>query len=431
MRKDTQLFLALALAALLLQALLLGFSDPSKQLGLALGHLFLLYVGVTLIRPKSNTRFVVYLGGYLLLFVLLQGYSQSHKDLLLILFALVYAATFQRPLLFGYFLVFVLSYVLFPLYAFAEFVLGILIVTGVYVIVRARQGAFLTSSFVWGALLFAFLLVPILHLVSQSTPQDVIRAWAGPGATGAPVSDPDEPRAEPVRERNAVREAIWVSLQTATISAVIIGLFGIPFAYAMARADFAGKPLLLTMVDIPIVIPQPIVALALLQFLGEDASLGRWLSETFSLRFCGTLGIIAAQVFVSSPFLIRAAIAAFEEVDPKLERVARTLGASAFQAFRMVGLPLAGRGILVGFIVAWARAISEFGSLLILAEYPETAPVMIYHTFIRQGALQGALPAVVLLISVCFWWFIGLHLIRAAWTGGLFGGARRGPPNSA
>lgn len=426
MRKDTQLFLAFALVAVLIQGLVLGFSDPSKQVGLALGHLFLLYVGVVLIRPKSNTRFAVYLGGYLLLFVLLQGYSQSHRDLLLILFAPVYAATFHRPLLFGYFLIFVFSYVLFPLYAFAELVFGILIVTGVYIIVRARQGTFLTTSFVWGALLLAFLLVPILHLVSQSTPQDVIRAWTGPPSIKVSVSDPEQPREEPVKERNAVREAIWVSLQTATISAIIIGLFGIPFAYAMARADFAGKPLLLTMIDIPIVIPQPIVALALLQFLGEDASLGRWLSDTFSLRFCGTLGIIAAQVFVSSPFLIRAAIASFEEVDPKLERVARTLGASAFQAFRMVGLPLAGRGILVGFIVAWARAMSEFGSVLILAEYPETAPVMIYHTFIRQGAHQEMLPAVVLLIIVCLWWFIGLHLIRTAWTGGLFWGARRG-----
>jgi molybdate/tungstate transport system permease protein len=168
------------------------------------------------------------------------------------------------------------------------------------------------------------------------------------------------------------------------------------------------------------------VALALLQFLGQKSSLGQWLGNTFGLGFCGTLGIIAAQVFVSSPFLIRAAVAAFQEVDPKLERVARTLGASAFQAFRLVALPLAGRGVLAGLIVTWARAISEFGSVLILAEYPETAPVMIYHVFIREGGFQGTLPAVVLLIIVCLWWFIGLHLVRTAWTGGLFGGARSG-----
>jgi molybdate/tungstate transport system permease protein len=419
--KDSRLFLVLSLAALVLQALFLGISDVNKQVGLALGHLFLLYVGVFLVRPRSNLRFCAYLAGYALLFLALQGYG--HKDLLLIVFALVYAATFHTPLLFGYFLIFVVSYVVFPLYAFAEFVFGVLVWTGLCVIVRARQGAFLTGSFVWGAVLLAFLLAPVLHLVSQTTPQDVIRAWRGPG--GAAVA-PGEPEGGVTAGPNAVREAIWVSLKTATIATVIIGLFGIPLAYAVARAEFAGKSLLQTMIDVPIVIPQPIVALALLQFLGQKTTLGQWLGETFGLRFCGTLGIIAAQVFVSSPFLIRAGVAAFQEVDPKLERVARTLGASAFQAFRLVALPLAGRGVLAGLIVAWARAISEFGSVLILAEYPETAPVMIYHVFIREGGLQGTLPAVVLLIIVCLWWFIGLHLVRTAWSGGLFGGARSG-----
>ena len=418
MKRDLTLFVVLAALFGAGQVVCFDAFEVNKQIGLALGHLFLLWVGVVFVRPRSNWRFVLYLGGYALLFLLLHGYG--HKQLLLILFAFVYAATFHTPLLFGYFLIFVFSYVLFPVYAFAEFVLGILVYTVIYSIAKGRHGFFLTGSFLWGSVLLAFLLLPLLHLVSQSTPQEVARSWSG----SAYSDDAAQPK-------NEVREAIWRSVKTSTIATLLIGLFGIPFAYAMARADFTGKSLLVTLIDIPIIIPQPIVAIALLQFLGDKSTLGSWLYEVFDIRFSGAEpGIIAVQIFVSSPFLIRSALAAFQEVDPKLERVARTLGATASQAFRMVALPLASRGVLVGLILAWARGVSEFGSVLILAENPETAPVMVYHLFIRHGIQQQTLPAVVLLILVCAWWFIGLHLIRTAWGGGLLGGDRRGQPDS-
>jgi molybdate/tungstate transport system permease protein len=378
-----------------------------KYIGLTLGHLFFLFVGIKFVWPKSRIRFGIYILGYVILYVLLGGYA--HRELLMMLFSLIYAATFHTPLLFAWFLVFIFSFVLYPYYAFAEFVVGILLVTGVHSLWKGNRGIFLTGSFLWGSALLVVLILPLVSLVSQSTPQEVFRVWEGADQTSG----------------NLVRSAIWLSLKTATISTLILAAMGIPLAYALARARFTGRQVLLTMIDIPIVIPQPIVGIALLQFIGEKVTLGAFFNDTFGLRFSGaTAGIVLAQVFVSTPFLIRAAMAAFEEVDPKLERVARTLGANAAQAFGLVALPLAARGIFAGLILGWARAISEFGSILILAEFPETAPVMIYHLFIRHGLSQQTLPAVVLLIFVCLWCFIGLHLVRTVWGGSYLGGGR-------
>lgn len=413
-RFRAKIFLLVALTSLT-ASLAFADTDPEldgsfishKYIGLALGHLFFLFVGIKFVWPKSRIRFGIYIVGYVILYVLLGGYT--HRELLLMLFSLIYAATFHTPLLFAWFLVFIFSFVLFPYYAFAEFVVGIMLVTGAYSLWKGNRGFFLTGSFLWGSALLVVLILPLTSLVSQSTPQEVARVWQGADQTSG----------------NLVRSAIWLSLKTATVSTLILGALGIPLAYALARARFTGRQVLLTMIDIPIVIPQPIVGIALLQFIGEKVTLGAFLNDTFGLRFSGaTAGIVLAQVFVSAPFLVRAAVAAFEAVDPKLEQVARTLGANASQAFRLVALPLAARGIFAGLILGWARAISEFGSILILAEFPETAPVMIYHLFIRHGLSQQTLPAVVLLIFVCLWCFIGLHLIRTAWGGSYLGGGR-------
>ncbi|MBI2195049.1 MAG: ABC transporter permease [Planctomycetes bacterium] len=402
--RDTKWFIVLAAAALLLQVLVLPHAGVTTHLGLALGHLFLISIGVTFVWPVSRRRFAAYLAGYVALFGLSWGYPQ--KELLMMLFALLYAGTFHSPLLFGIFLIFHVSFVLFPLYALAEFTLGVLLYTAFWAIVRARQGPLVSISFLWGAVLVLFLLLPIAHLCSLATVQDIASTWSG---------NPD------------VRRAIGRSVATSTVATLVIAVFGIPFAYAMARAEFAGKNLLLALLDVPILIPQPVIALALLQVLGEKSTLGHWLEQAWGLRFAGELpGIITAQVVVSSPFLVRSAIAGFQEVDPRLEKVARTLGARPVSAFRLVALPLARRGLLTGLILAWARSISEFGSVLILAEHPETAPIMVYHLFIRHGLQEQTIPAVVLLVLVCLWIFAGLHLMRHFWSGGILGGPRLG-----
>lgn len=400
MNQPIKKLIFLAPLVLVAQVLVFGTEGVNRHLGMGLAHMFLVYVGVTFVQPKSNWLFVFYFAGYIVIFGLTAGYH--HKSLLLILLAMFYAATFHSPLLFGYFIIYFLSYVVFPLYSFAEFLTGILLYSGIYTMARTRQGKFVSASFVWGSLLIVLLLVPLLHLLGQTSPQDIPRVFG----------DDD------------IRASIWLSVQTSTIATLIIGIFGIPLAYSLSRTDFAGKAFLVTLLDVPILVPQPIVALALLPFFGENASLGLWLGETFNVQFMGALaGIVAAQVFVSSPFLIRSALAAFEEVDPRMERVARTLGASAPSAFWLVALPLASRGILAGIILAWSRSISEFGSVYILAPYPETAPVMIYNLFSEHGIGHQTLPAVALLVLSCIWIFVGLHFIRSFWG---IGGSRVG-----
>ena len=108
-------------------------------------------------------------------------------------------------------------------------------------------------------------------------------------------------------------------------------------------------------------------------------------------------GIIVAMVFVSSPFMIRSVQDALAGVDPDVERVARSLGASPFQVFRLITFPLAFRGIITGCIMTWARSLSEFSAVVILAYYPKTVPVHLYDVFLAEG-LKKALPINGLLI---------------------------------
>jgi molybdate/tungstate transport system permease protein len=104
------------------------------------------------------------------------------------------------------------------------------------------------------------------------------------------------------------------------------------------------------------------------------------------------------MLFVSCPFAVNSARVAFEAVDPRLERAAQSLGATPWHAFRRVTLPLAMRGVLTGTVLVYARSISEFGAVVIIAYYPATAPVEIYNLFLQSGLTQSAAAAVVLLI---------------------------------
>ncbi len=117
-------------------------------------------------------------------------------------------------------------------------------------------------------------------------------------------------------------------------------------------------------------------------------------------------------MFVSAPFLIKTAITSFEAVDPRLESVARSLGASPAGAFWRVSLPLAARGIFVGCILTWSRAISEVGSVAILAYYPMTASVLVFSRSTQAG-IEQARPIAIVLILTCLWVFVGLHFVRS------------------
>ncbi|AEC51606.1 anion transport system permease protein [Pyrococcus sp. NA2] len=192
-----------------------------------------------------------------------------------------------------------------------------------------------------------------------------------------------------------VIKALANSLITATATAMISVIFGVPLGYVLARRDFRGKSLVQAIIDVPIVIPHSVVGIMLL--------------VTFSNAILDSYkGIIAAMLFVSAPFAINAARDGFLAVDEKLEHVARTLGASRLRAFLSVSLPMALPSIASGAIMAWARSISEVGAILIVAYYPKTAQVLVMEYFNNYG-LRASRPISVILMVISLVIFILLR----------------------
>jgi len=202
-----------------------------------------------------------------------------------------------------------------------------------------------------------------------------------------------------------VRGAIWLSLYAALIATMVGLVLGVPLAYLLARVEFPGKRLVEGIIDIPIVIPHTAAGIALLFVFGRQFMVGK------AFHFMGidfvdsTAGIVIAMLFVSIPFLIDSAKEGFRKVDVRLEKVSRTLGASPWQSFFKVSLPLAWRSIVAGNIMMWARGISEFGAIIILAYHPMIAPTLIFERFETYG-LDYAQPVAVLLILICIIIFI-------------------------
>ncbi|MBI4721850.1 MAG: ABC transporter permease [Candidatus Stahlbacteria bacterium] len=194
-----------------------------------------------------------------------------------------------------------------------------------------------------------------------------------------------------------VIQAIFNSVFLSIVSAVIAGIFGIPLAYILARKRFWGKRIVETIVDIPLAIPHTIVGIALLSVFGKNALLG--------FNFVGTrIAIVTAMVFVSLPCMVNSARDGFEAIDEKLEKVGRTLGASVYEVFRRISLPLAKRNILTGLSLTWARSISEFGAVVVVAYYPMTAPVKIWDLF-TTTTLKASAGASALLLIICLTMF--------------------------
>ena len=154
--------------------------------------------------------------------------------------------------------------------------------------------------------------------------------------------------------------------------------------------------------------------IALLMVFGSSGLLGAPLEE-FGIRIADSmLGITVAMMFVSAPFLINYAREGFEAVDPCLENIAMSLGASRFKAMATVTMPLSIRSIFVGSLMTWARAISEFGAVVVIAYFPMVAPTYIYSEYLQYG-LSRAAPVAALLLLICVVIFISLRLISARW----------------
>lgn len=209
-----------------------------------------------------------------------------------------------------------------------------------------------------------------------------------------------------------LRASLALTALTATTATLLGVLGGTPLAYLLARRDFPGRAVLSAVLDLPLLIPHPVAGIALLLILGRESAIGGTALE-YGLRIVGTpIGIIAAMLFVSAPLFVSGAREAFAKVDPRYEGVARTLGDSPWRAFRRVTLPLASRGLLASSVVMWARAVSEFGAIVILTYNPKVASVLSYDRFTSFG-LSEALPVAAALAILAL---VPLTLLRALRT---------------
>ncbi len=216
--------------------------------------------------------------------------------------------------------------------------------------------------------------------------------------------------APPTYVDSSLLNAIITSVVAATISTLIGILLSLPLGYILARKDFIGKGAVEGIIDLPVVIPHTVAGIILLLIFGSSGIIGAPL-EKLGLRFYYALpGIIIAMLFVSVPFLINQIREGIEKIDERYELVAMSLGASRLHAFFRIVLPLIRRNILAGSINSWARAMSEFGAVIMIAFYPMIAPTYIYFLYENYG-LKASLPATSFLLLIILIIFITLRTI--------------------
>jgi molybdate transport system permease protein len=231
-----------------------------------------------------------------------------------------------------------------------------------------------------GALLALFLALPVLTLVVRAAIDGLVPAVA---------SSP------------AVLEALALSLGTTAISLLLTVAVGLPLAYVLARRQFRGKWLVDTIVDLPIVLPPAVAGLALLLVFGRRGVLGSVLEPAgIELAFT-TAAVVLAQTFVSAPFFVRSARAGLAAVDRDLEDAARVDGASERQVFTAVTMSLAAPALAAGLVMAWARALGEFGATIMFAGNvmgrTQTLPLVVYSEF-QAGDLDASIAAAAILV---------------------------------
>jgi molybdate transport system permease protein len=207
------------------------------------------------------------------------------------------------------------------------------------------RGAFTALLALCAGVTIAFLAVPIVALFTQVPLGDV------PGLLGRPE----------------VQDALKVTLRTNAIANALILAFGTPTAWLIARRQFPGRALVVTLIELPLVLPPAVAGIGLLAAVGAGGLFGGDLRDAGIVLPFTEWAVVLAVTFVASPFYIRQAISAFESVDPTLTDAARTLGAGPGRTFWRVGLPLAAGGLLAGWVLAFARGIGEFGATIVFA----------------------------------------------------------------
>lgn len=241
-----------------------------------------------------------------------------------------------------------------------------------------------------GALLALFLFLPVLSLVVETSPS-VLRLGL---------------------EHPLVGPALRLSLLTTTLSLAVVVLLGTPLAWSLAQSPGRLARACETLVQLPIVIPPAVAGVAMLLAFGRRGLFSGWLYPAGSSLALTTLAVVMAEVFVSAPFFVQAAVSAFRRLDPELLVVARTCGASPLRVFFSVGLPIAAPGVAAGAAMCWARSLGEFGATLMFAGNlqgrTQTLPLAIYTAL--ESDLGAAQALSVLLVAVAL---LLLLVIRA------------------
>jgi len=227
-----------------------------------------------------------------------------------------------------------------------------------------------------------FLTLPVVAIFVNAPPRELIASLGEEGAL----------------------EALRLSLQTSVTALAIILAFGTPAAWFLATRSFRGRSLVITLVELPLVLPPAVAGIALLATLGPGGLLGGLLEDAGLRLVFETAGVVVALTFVASPFYIRQAQAAFEAVDPTMLQASRTLGSGEARTFLRIAVPSARAGLLTGSALAWGRALGEFGATLVFAGsfqgITQTAPLAIVQRFGTDFTSAIALSAVLVVVSV-------------------------------
>ncbi|WP_354702221.1 Sulfate transport system permease protein CysW [Paraconexibacter sp. AEG42_29] len=209
---------------------------------------------------------------------------------------------------------------------------------------RRVRGFVALQALALGVLL-TFLALPLVALFTETPLADV------PGLLGT----------------ETVRDALVVTIRANAIANVLILALGTPAAWFLATRRFRGRALVVTLVELPLVLPPAVAGIGLLAAFGAGGLLGGGLQDAGLVLPFSEWAVVLAITFVASPFYLRQAIAAFEAVDPTLTDAARTLGASPARTFARVALPLAAGGLAAGWVLAFARGVGEFGATIVFA----------------------------------------------------------------
>lgn len=218
------------------------------------------------------------------------------------------------------------------------------------------------------------------------------------------------PRLFETIEDAEVRNSILLTVILSIIATVLIAIISLPAAWMLARKSFPLKRLILGIIDLPVVIPHTAAGIALLGMVSRDSALGQFASS-LGVNFIGhPAGIIMAMAFVSLPFFINSAREGFASVPQRFENAALNLGISPLKVFLTISVPLASRHIVGGAVMMFARGMSEFGAIVILAYNPMTTPVLIFERFSSFG-LQYARPVALLFIIISIALFLLMRLL--------------------